>query len=108
MSQFLSDLMKNFLSGEHAIRHQPGWWNAIWLNMMVETSVIRFSHRPHGIIGITLNKKTLESLALSLHATTQLEQGFLNLKKDRPLLLTSHKEEGKGQITRDSEDRKSI
>ena len=74
MSQLPPDLMKKFLSSKHAARHQRGWWNDIWQNMMIETSVMRFGHGPHGMIGITLNKKTLEFLALSLHATTQLEQ----------------------------------
>ena len=69
---------------------------------------MRLGHGPHGMIGITLNEKALESWALSLQVTTQLEQDFLNLKKDRSLLSTSHKEEGKGRTTSGREDRKSI
>ena len=85
MSQLLQDLMKKFLSGEHVTRRQPGWWNTIWQDMMIETRVMRFGHGPNGMIGITRNEKALKFWALSLHTTTQLEQDFLNLKKDRTL-----------------------
>ena len=57
MSQLLPDLMKKFLTDEHATRYQPGSWNAIWQDMMIETTVLRFGHGPHGMIGITLNRK---------------------------------------------------
>ena len=82
---------------------------AIWQDMMIKTTaVMRFGHGPHEMIGITLNEKALESWALRLHATTQLEQDFRNLKKGRSLPSTSRKEEGKGRITSDRQDRKSI
>ena len=66
MSQLPPDLMKKSLSGKHATRHQTGWWNAIWLDMMIETTVLTLRHGPHGMIGITLKEKTLESWASNL------------------------------------------
>ena len=76
--------------------------------MMIETTVMRFGHGLHGMIGIILKEKSLEFCALSFHATTKLEQVFLNLKKDSSLPSTSHEKEGKGRITSNCQDRKSI
>ena len=60
---------------------RDGWWNAIWRNKMIETTVMKFGQEPHGMIDTTLKEKALGSWALSFHTTTQLEQGFLNFKK---------------------------
>ena len=76
--------------------------------MMTAAMVMRFDHGRHGMKGITLNEKSLESLAVSLHSTTQLEQDLLNGKEDRPLSSTLHEDEGKGHIASDCENRQSI
>ena len=95
MSQLLPDPMKTILSSDHTSRHQPGWWNAIWYYMMIEKTVMTFDHGPYGVIGIISNEKALESWALSLHATTQLEQDFLISRKAGPYLQHHTKKKGK-------------
>ena len=50
-----------------------------WLDMMVETTVMRYGHAPAGMIGITLNESALERWARSLHVLIVLKQSLLGL-----------------------------
>ena len=109
MSQLPPDLVERFMKEEHAMRHQPGLWNSIWSDMMIETTVMRYGHGPTGVKGITLNEKALDVWALSLHITTQLEQDFLSLKDYfADTTVVAHKEEGRSRIKSDAVDRDNI
>ena len=55
------------MKGEHVTRHTPGNWNAIWTDMMIETTFMRYGKGPNGSIGITLKPESLKTWALSLH-----------------------------------------
>ena len=49
-------VLEKFLKGEHVIRYKPGLWNAIWSDMFIETTFMRYGHAPGGLTGITLNE----------------------------------------------------
>ena len=90
------------------MRHQPGIWNGIWSDMMIETTVMRHGHGQNGMIGITLNQKALERWALSLHISGQLQKDFMELEARQSVQQTSHKEESKSRMKSDGDDRTKI
>ena len=46
------------------MRHRRGIWNAMWSDMFIETTFMRYRHDPGGLIGITLKKSTMQRWAL--------------------------------------------
>ena len=60
---------------ERPIAHQsfgrePDLCNAIWSDIYIESTFMRYGHSPGGIIGITVKPSTLKRWALSLHLCT--------------------------------------
>lgn len=109
MSKMPMELLKHFLNREHVMRHQPGIWNGIWSDMMIETTMMRYGHGPNGVIGITFNQKALERWALSMHISSQLQKDLQELEsKHNTKQANTHKEEGKSRIKSDGEDRRKI
>lgn len=108
-SRMPRDLLQHFVNREHVMRHQPGIWNAIWSDMMIETTVMRYGHGPHGMTGITLNPKAVQQWALSWNISCQLQNDLLDLKEHYKIKdVTTHKEESPSRIKADEEDRANI
>ena len=57
-----------FMKREHVMRHQDRLFNAIWSDMSIETTYMKFGKGPSGIIGSTTKPKTLQIWAKSQHA----------------------------------------
>ena len=109
MSNLPGDVLDEFLKGNHVMRHQEGIWNGIWSDMFIESTFMRYGHGPGGIIGITLNPKSIKRCALSLHLCSTLKQDLLSLVNgDSDKKVTKHKEEGASRIEADSMDRTKI
>ena len=72
MQRLPPTLLTRFLHGEHVMRHRDGVWNGLWSNMFIETTHMRYGHRPKGIIWSTLNESTLAIWALSAGSLGQL------------------------------------
>ena len=68
------NLRKMFMRGEHVARHNPGLWNGIWTDMLIETTFMRFGKSRGGIKGIILQPNTVKKWALSLHVCGQLSK----------------------------------
>ena len=66
METLPSVVLKHFMQIEHVMRHIPGVWNAIWSDMFIETTFMRYGHGKRGIIGLTLEPETLEIWGLSM------------------------------------------
>jgi hypothetical protein len=91
------------------MRHNPGLWNALWSDMWIETTFMRYGHSQGGIIGITLRPETLKTWALSLHICSQLERDVEKLSEERKEIVQMyHKEEMKSRIASDAKDRDRI
>ena len=109
MESLPSDVLEYFMKGDHVMRHVPGIWNGIWSDMYIETTFMRYGHGKRGIIGITLKPETLKTWALSLHICSHLEANLADMVEGVKMnVQSSHKEEGKGRITSDGEDRKGL
>ena len=53
MEKLPPEVLNQFMNGEHVMRHQEGIWNAIWSDMMIETSYMKIGKGPAGVIGYT-------------------------------------------------------
>jgi hypothetical protein len=109
MQRLHPTLLKKFMAGEHVMRHQDGFWNAIWSDLFIETTYMRYGHGPAGIVGSTLNESTLAIWALS-HSTCAQVMNDLEAMKDgeEQRVVTSHKEERHTRIKADTADRMKI
>ena len=99
MTKLPKDLLQKIIKGEHAI----------WSDMMIETTVMRYGHGPAGMRGITLNENALNRWARSLHISSVLEQSLVGLKETSSTKdVLCHKEESHLRIKSDSKDRKQL
>ena len=42
------------MNGEHVMRHEPGVWKAIWSDMFIEATVMRYDHVKRYMIYVAL------------------------------------------------------
>ena len=102
-------IQKRFMKGEHVMRHISGYWNAIWSDMFIEFTFMRYGHGKKGIIGVTLKPETLKIWGLSLHICSRIEEDITNIVSPEKVdSQNQHKEEHKGRITADARDRERI
>ena len=109
MAKLPSPVLKEFLKGNHVMRHRQGIWNGTWSDMFIESTFMRYGHGPGGIIGITLSPNTLKRWALSLHICSTVKQNLIAaVNGENHKVITKHKEEGQARILADSSDRAKI
>ena len=92
------------------MRHKAGLWNAIWSDMFIESTFMRYGHGPGGLVGITLSPSTLKRWALSLHTCSRLLKDVADMRDvsvETPFINT-HKEEANARIESDASDRLNI
>ena len=107
MTKLPSELLHKFFTGEHAMRRCNGLWNSIWSGMMIETTVMRYSHSPADKIGITLNESALERWISILHVSSV--QSLLGVKgNEANNNITHHKLKSKTRMKIDSIDRNKL
>ena len=105
MEKLPPDILKHFLKGEHVMRHQDGIWNGIWVDMLIETTFMRYGKGPGGLIGVTLNPETVKKWALSLHTCNNVLRDLDTMRNQKDIVKTYHKEELKSRIAADEVDR---
>ena len=77
MERLPDDILRHFMKGHHVMRHKPGIWNAVWSDMFIESTFMRYGHGAGGIIGITLKPSALKKWAFSMHICSQLKQDVI-------------------------------
>ena len=109
MEHIHDDLLQEFLKGKHVMRHNRGIWTAIWSDMFIESTFMRYGHQAGGLTGLTLKPSAATRWALSLHTCSQLRSDLLAMK-DKPNnnKTTTHKEEAPGRMTSDASYRQKI
>ena len=109
MEHLPDDLLQAFLKGKHVMRHNRGIWNAIWSDMFIESTFMRYCHHAGGLTGLTLKPSAMTRWALSLNTCSQLRGDLLAMKdKQNNKTTTTHKEEAPGRMTSDAPDRQKI
>ena len=100
---------KQFLKGEHVMRLASGVWNAIWSDMYIETTFMRYGHGKKGVIGITLKPETLKVWSLGLHICSRIEEDMRSVCDSESVNDDKrHKEEMKSRIVADKKDKETI
>ena len=108
MEKLPGDVLASFMKGDHVMRHQDGLWNGIWVDMMIETTFMRYGKGPGGIIGVTTKPKTVSIWANSLHSCNEVLKDLDDVRERDSTLKTHHKEELIGRINADENDRKKL
>lgn len=109
MSKLPGPVQKEFMKGNHVMRHQSGIWNGLWSDLFIESTFMRYGHSTGGLVGITLQPSTVKRWALSLHLCAQLRKDVMSLSDpDEQTTVTTHKEEGPSRIQTDAIDREKI
>ena len=109
MEKLPKEILTHFLKGEHVMCHKPGIWNAIWSDMYIESTFMRYGHGPNGIVGITLQPSALKRWALSMHTCSQLVQDVADMNDGcTESEVLTHKEEKPSRIHSDAQDRQNI
>ena len=42
------------------MRHQEGYWNGIWSDMLIVTTFMKYGKGPGDLVGVTLKPKTMK------------------------------------------------
>ena len=89
--------------------HIPGIRNAIWHDMFIETTFMKYGHGQRGIIGNTLKPETLNIWRLSLHTCSRLEEDMSAISsREKNESQDKHKEVAKARMDSDARDRESL
>ena len=96
-------VLKQFLKGEHIVRHQDGHWNEIWTDMMIESTYIRHGKGPGGIkgTGTTTRPRSVHIWSNSLPSCNDLLNDFYELRGRYPAQKIVHKQEAKERMIAD-------
>ena len=94
-------ILKDFLDGNHVMRHQDGLWNAIWSDMFIETTAMRYGHGPGGLKGIEQKENSQTRWALSQHICSQMIKDLYSMESSTHNEVTMHKEEGQNRMEND-------
>ena len=109
MEKLPPDVEDRFMKGDHVMRHQRGLRNAIWSDMFIETTFMRYGKGPGGLIGVTLKPKAVKKWNNSLHICIQVLKD-LDEMRDRGFAKEKsvHKEEMPSRINADEIDREKL
>ena len=93
-----------FLRREHVARHQESIWNAIWTDMLIETTFMRYRKGPTRLIGVTTKPRAVQIWAKSLHSCNKVLKDLDDLREKEESIKTYHKEKSHAQIVSDEID----
>ena len=108
MEKLPKHILERFMKGEHVMRHQEGYWNGIWSDMLIETTFMNYGKGPGGLVGVTLQPKTMKIWALSLHTCSTILKDLDSLTAPSNRGQEKHKEEMPSRIRSDEIDRSKI
>ena len=102
------EMMKKLQHGAF-VRHIPGIYNATWSDMFIETTYMRLGNGPAGAVGVATDYQQMVKWALSFALSGEVSQNVRAMSNaTQNNLHTHHKEEAKGRIKADQEDRLSL
>ena len=111
MEKLPNSLHDPFMKGEHVIHLSKGLRNGIWMDMGMETTYMKIGKGPAGLIGITTNARSVQIWANGHHLCSELLtelEGLRNNGDGKNEGKRTHKEEGKGRIQSDAQERRKL
>ena len=102
------EMMKKLQHGAF-VWNIPGIYNATWTDMDIETTYMRLGHGPAGAVGVTTDYQQMVKRAFIIWASGEISENVRAMSNTtQNTLHTHHKEEAKGRIKADQEDRLSL
>ena len=74
-------ILHPFLREEHVAHHQEGIWNAIWIDMLIETTFMCYGKGPTGLIGVTTKPRAVQIWTKSLHFCNTVLKDLADLRE---------------------------
>lgn len=102
------EVEQQFLRGEQILHHVEGLWNGIPSDQFIKTMWMKRGKGPSGIIGVTQNPQTMATWSYSQHAVITLTADLQMMTEEDSTPKLVHKEESKGRIKTDAQDRQSL
>jgi len=103
MRGLAEEIRQKFQKSLHVCRQSEGYFNGIWSDMMIETTLMKFGSSPGGLVGITLKPNSVTRWAYSFHKLSQMIKDIKELH-DTSTSKGKIKEEEKGRIMTDLSD----
>ena len=62
MEKLPNKVFNLFLNGEHVARHNEGLWNGIWVDMLIESTFMKYGKGPGGLIGGNIETRMCQTM----------------------------------------------
>ena len=108
MENVPGNVLNPLMKGEHVVRLREGLWNAIWMNIAIESTYMRMGKGPSGLIGVTTQERTVKVWANGDHLCKKLLSEIDTLGNSDNVDRTKHKKEGDEKIKADQLDRERL
>ena len=108
MENIPGNVLNPLMKGEHVVRLQNGLWNAIWMDMAIESTYMGMGKGPLGLIGVTTQERTVKFWANDHNLCNELLSDLNILRNNDNVDRAKHKYEGDGKIKADQLDRKKL
>ena len=97
-----------FLFGEHVVHHQEGIWNAMWIDMLIETTFMRYGKGPTELIDVTIKPRAGHIWAKSFYSYNTVLKDLDDMREKKVLTKTYHKKESHARIVSDGIDQENL
>ena len=108
MENIPGNVLNPLMKGEHVVRLQNGLWNAIWMDMAIESTYMGMGKGPLGLIGVTTQERTVKFWANDHNLCNELLSDLNILRNNYNVDRAKHKYEGDGKIKAGQLDRKKL
>ena len=106
--QWMPEQCKKILKGEHALRLRSGINNGVPSDQFIEMTWMKKGKSEDGVIGNTQNPQTSATWVFSRNASQTLINDLRAMTEESSKICLNHKEEEKGRIKKDLENRISL
>ena len=108
MENIPGNVLNPLMKGEHVVRLQERLWNAVWMDMAIESTYMGMGKGPLGLIGVTTQERTVKVWVNGHNLCNELLSELNILRNNDNVDRTKHNEEGDGRIKADQLDRKKL
>ena len=108
MENIPGNVLNPLMKGEHVVRLQDRLWNAVWMDMAIESTYMGMGKGPLGLTGVTTQERTVKVWVNGHNLCNELLSELNILRNNDNVDRTKHNEEGDGRIKADQLDRKKL
>ena len=108
MENFPGNVLNRLMKGEHVLWLLDGLWNAIWMDMTIESIYMSMGKGLSRLIGVTTRERTAKVWVNDHHLCRDLLSELNTLRNSENVGTTRHKEEEDRRIKSNQLDRKML